>query len=212
MPSGVHRPCTGLRPPSTEGETRSSAPAPAPGVGRATARRQWLASRAEPLAFMNVRYTDHDVILARAGDSGLHTSNPRGGNFATNLTVSIANDPGDGAPRLDLHRREVPRGDLPLLHLASGGFQRGCAVRAGDRARDARRGVALPGDPRRRSQRGARDLAELRTSRAHVRCGFAPPATHSTNPSSPSGLRADGKSGALRRPRAVGRGSCGRGA
>jgi len=48
-------------------------------------------SATDPLAFMDVRYTDHDVILARAGDPGLHTSNPRGGNFATNLTVSIAN-------------------------------------------------------------------------------------------------------------------------
>jgi endonuclease/exonuclease/phosphatase family metal-dependent hydrolase len=45
----------------------------------------------EPLTLMDVRYTDHDVILARADRPGLHTFNPQGANFDASLAVTIAN-------------------------------------------------------------------------------------------------------------------------
>jgi endonuclease/exonuclease/phosphatase family metal-dependent hydrolase len=46
---------------------------------------------ANPFALMDVRFTDHDVILARGDKPGLHTSNPQGANFEASLAVTIAN-------------------------------------------------------------------------------------------------------------------------
>jgi hypothetical protein len=47
-------------------------------------------SATSPIGLMDVRYTDFDVILARADTPGLHVSNPQGANFTARLTSPIA--------------------------------------------------------------------------------------------------------------------------
>jgi hypothetical protein len=47
-------------------------------------------SPTSPIGLMDVRYTDFDVILARADTPGLHVSNPQGANFTARLTSVIA--------------------------------------------------------------------------------------------------------------------------